>query len=76
MMTRAEFIAGYVERSGLRKEATILGDGFIVAGRKFLALPCACGEDVCQGWAKVSNTAEDIEDHMRLYAPPTAETAI
>lgn len=41
-MTKDEFIAGYCERSGITPET------FDLYGK---AVPCDCGEGVCQGWA-------------------------
>lgn len=67
-MTRAEFIHGYIARSKLEVKAEALDDGFLIAGRKRLALPCACGEDICEGWAMVSDVPEDVKTHMELYA--------
>jgi hypothetical protein len=62
-VTREEFIDGYVKRSGIEQYRT--ATGYIIHGRERLALPCACGEECCQGWAMVS--AESVDDHMLLY---------
>ncbi len=44
-MTKAEFIAGYAERSGTPKEKIL----------KFMeAQPCDCGDALCKGWKMVS----------------------
>lgn len=43
-MTRADFIKGYAERSGISV------DQF---NRYMCALPCDCGEAICQGWQAV-----------------------
>jgi hypothetical protein len=52
-MTRDEFIDGYMRRSGLPVEYRT-PDGFVVPGSmRKVALPCACGEDVCEGWAMI-----------------------
>lgn len=64
-MTKDEFISGYCKRSG------VTWDWLSV--RK-VALPCACGEDNCAGWAMVSNNEDSIKTHMELYAPTTEET--
>lgn len=65
-MTRTEFIQGYAERSGL--DASFAGIGLLPVGSKTLvALPCACGEDDCPGWAMLS--ADSIDSHMRFSAP-------
>ncbi len=59
-MTKDEFIAGYCERSKVTWESL---------SKYKVALPCACNEDYCDGWAMVSNQPHLIEDHMRFYAP-------
>ena len=59
-MTQQEFISGYVERSGVSVE-------LLMARR--VALPCACGEDGCEGWAMVPNDPDSVETHNALYAP-------
>ena len=67
-MTKEEFIAGYVERSrpGTPSiEAT--KDGCRARGNEWLALPCHCGEDVCDGWAMIRDDAESIADHLRFH---------
>ena len=35
----------------------------------YVALPCACDHEGCEGWGAVPNKPDCIEDHMRLYAP-------
>ena len=57
-MTRDEFIAGYCERSGVTWEWL---------SQRYAALPCACGEKGCDGWAMVGHPM--IEHHMQFYAP-------
>lgn len=49
-MTRDEFIDGYMARSGLSMSHR-LPDGFEVEGWRQVAVPCDCGEDICEGWA-------------------------
>ena len=66
-MTRDEFIDGYLARSGLGEEATRLPTGYAIGDLVTYALPCACGDDVCGGWAMVS--AESVGVHFELYAP-------
>jgi len=46
-MTKEEFEQGYAERSGKTVEAikTIYG---------LEAIPCDCGEEICQGWQMIS----------------------
>jgi len=69
-MTRDEFITGYVERSravGARRiEQTPTG---YRAGRyEYVALPCRCGEEGCDGWAMIKNHPEEIAEHGRMNA--------
>lgn len=59
-MTKDEFIAGYCERSKISWEKL---------SQHRVALPCACGEDGCDGWAMVTNDPLSIETHNKLYAP-------
>lgn len=68
MLTRDEFIERYLIRSDLPLSYKVDG-GFDFDGRRYLALPCACGDDMCEGWAKVRDDPEEIATHMRLYAP-------
>lgn len=59
-MDADEFIAEYCKRSDISVE---------LFKSRYVALPCACGEALCQGWAKVRNLPEDIDMHNELYAP-------
>ncbi len=63
-MTREEFISGFVERTGSGARAG--RNGMFLGGRWF-ALPCACGQDGCEGWAMVM--AEMVHDHLCRDAP-------
>lgn len=65
-LTRKAFVEGYAKRSGLpAKYATL---GFLdVAGSVLVALPCACEDESCGGWAMVS--ADQVNSHLELYAP-------
>ena len=46
-MTRDEFIDGYCARSNItRAQMKEFG---------FMAVPCDCGEESCQGWAMIHN---------------------
>ena len=66
-MTRNEFIDGYIERSEL-DPAYRTEDGFLVPGaQRRIALPCACGELICEGWAMVPE--EGQKDHEQFYGP-------
>lgn len=60
-MTREEFIAGYCERSGFPEDYVLQNN---------VALPCACSEDGCTGWAMVEREELQIKSHYKLYAPP------
>lgn len=66
-MTREEFIDGYVKRSEIEKYRT--PDGYKIGERARIALPCACGDEKCDGWAMVADNPDDIETHNTLYAP-------
>jgi len=66
-MTRDEFITAYKIPSAVERTTT----GFKIDGFERVALPCACGEDICNGWAMVSS--EMIDDHMLFFAPPGSE---
>lgn len=57
-MTKDEFISGYCKRSGLTWDWL---------SKHEVALPCACGEESCEGWAMVSNDGESIKAHLDLY---------
>lgn len=71
-MTRAEFVRDYAQRSGLPDKWARLG--FVEAGsRVYVALPCACGEEMCEGWAMLSN--EHVLHHLQFNAPPALRNA-
>lgn len=71
-MSRTEFIKRYAERSGVSSEWAVLG--FIEAGNRIkIALPCACGDDGCEGWAMVS--PDSVLSHLELYAPEPLQSA-
>jgi hypothetical protein len=77
MMTREQFIEGYVARSGIAEHRT--ADGYSMCGRETFALPCQCDEEGCEGWAMVraegvrwhlyQNTEAQIEDPTRIETP-------
>jgi len=56
-MTKQEFIDGYCKRSNISwdelKETQVV-------------LPCNCGEDVCDGWAMITNTPDLVEHHIKF----------
>lgn len=55
-MTEDEFIASYCKRSGVTWEWLSL---------RRAALPCACGNEGCEGWAMIPNDPESIEWHSK-----------
>ena len=65
-MTRTEFVKGYAKRSKLSDRWAAIGI-VDIAGICRIALPCACGSEVCPGWAMLS--ADGIDDHLRFSAP-------
>lgn len=67
-VTRTEFITLYAERfKPLLGEGDISEDGIRYGDLRMLALPCACGDDACQGWAMISEELADM--HLQFYAP-------
>lgn len=71
-MTRQEFVRAYAERSGIKADFAVLGI-LDVGGRTLIALPCGCGDDMCEGWAMLS--AESALGHLSLYTPEALRTA-
>lgn len=65
-MKRAEFIEAYAGSSGLRADFADIGL-LDAGGRTMVALPCACGEKDCEGWAMLS--ADSVLDHLQFRAP-------
>lgn len=71
-MTRTEFIQAYAARSNLSSEWA--GLGFIeISGSARTVLPCACGDEKCEGWAVVA--PDSIDSHLLLYAPEALQEA-
>ena len=71
-MTRTEFVKAYAKRVGVSDEWAALG--FIeYAKRVYIALPCECDWDGCEGWAMLSN--ENILDHLQFRAPEKLRAA-
>lgn len=62
-MTRDEFIDSYLTQSNALKLRT--PDGYQVGNRKFVALECHCGEEMCRGWAMVRADPDEIEWHQK-----------
>ncbi len=59
-MTKKEFTNDYCKKSCIEWEQL---------QKTQIALPCACGELGCQGWAMVSNDLSCIQIHNELYLP-------
>jgi hypothetical protein len=59
-VSEQEFIDGYCGRSGVT---------WAELSQHYVALPCACEQEYCEGWAMVSNDPHAIQTHMELYAP-------
>lgn len=66
-MTRDEFIDGYMQRSKIDPKYRT-ATGFDTPGWPRIALPCACGDPSCNGWAMVTDSPEGISGQM-FYAP-------
>src|SRR5436190_12024675 len=64
-MTADEFEAAYAERSGVTVEW--------LRARGRVVVPCACGDDSCEGWASVA--ADAAEDYQRSYGPANERAA-
>lgn len=48
-MTREEFIAGYMDRSGIAPY-TVKGECVLFEGYSMRVRPCDCREEGCEGW--------------------------
>ena len=59
-MTRDEFIDSYCKKSKVSWDKL---------SKTQVVLPCECKEELCQGWAMVSNNQYLINRHVDLYAP-------
>lgn len=66
-MTKDEFIDVYLSRSELTLYRT--SDGFEIDGLRSVALPCACGEDSCEGWAMIPDNSWNIRNHLFFRGP-------
>ena len=71
-MTREDFIRQYAERSGLSADYADLGI-LETGSRTLFAMPCACWEPSCLGWAMCS--AQSVFDHLALDAPESLRSA-
>src|SRR4029077_12503361 len=65
-MTRDQFIHDYLRNSGLPFRCKTV-TGLRIGKRSRVALPCACGEESCRGWAMINDDPADIADHNRFY---------
>jgi hypothetical protein len=72
-MTRAEFIKAYAKRSGVNHHPYALLGFLDCGGRVLIALPCACGDEGCEGWAMMS--AEHVDHHLQFRAPEPLRSA-
>ncbi len=52
-MTRDEFIDGYMQRSEL-SVSTRTEDGFKLGDHARVAVPCDCGDNICDGWKMIN----------------------
>jgi hypothetical protein len=59
-VTKEQFIQRYAKRSDVTWE---------YLSQFQVALPCECGNEMCEGWAMVDNNAESIRAHNELYGP-------
>ena len=66
-MTKDEFIDGYVGRTDSAERTP---NGMRIENHYRIALPCTCGDKLCDGWAMISDDPMMIADHMQFYAPP------
>jgi len=53
-ITKQEFIERYCKRNNVTPEGL---------SRHRVVLPCACGDDSCEGWALVRNDTQSILEH-------------
>jgi hypothetical protein len=72
-MKRIDFVRAYAKRSGLSDKWALLGYVDAEKGRVRVALPCACGDETCEGWAMLS--AEHVTHHLQFNAPEALREA-
>ena len=60
MITQGEFEYAYASRSGITIEEY---------RASFIALPCGCTDEACEGWSSVSRDPDAIAEHLDFYAP-------
>jgi hypothetical protein len=66
-MKREDFVRAYAKRSNFSDKMAHWG--YVNAGNDWIliALPCACGDESCEGWAMLS--AEWVLHHLQFNAP-------
>ena len=65
-MTRTEFIEKAALKCGV--EAPFANLGFFQIGDHYrIVMPCACGDEICEGWAMVG--PDSVDSHLMLQAP-------
>ena len=57
-MTKDEFIDSYCKKSKISWDKL---------SKSQVVLPCECKDELCQGWAMVSNDQDSIKSHIDLY---------
>jgi hypothetical protein len=73
-MTREEFIEDYAANSGLEVQVKSAKLGLVdFGGAPLIAMPCACGECGCRGWAMVF--PDMILHHLQFQAPAELRAA-
>jgi hypothetical protein len=72
-MKRADFVRAYANRSGLSDNWAFIGCVDAEKGWVLVALPCACGDETCEGWAMLS--AEHVTHHLQFNAPEALREA-
>lgn len=73
IMTRTEFVRAYAQRSDLSEEWAKLGYIDVGSGHILIALPCACTDEICEGWVMLF--AEHVDHHLRFDAPEVLREA-
>ncbi len=66
-ITRDDFIDAYMERAGMSVVCRT-EDGFVLGDRRRVALFCACGHDICEGWAMIPVELQSDHERQNLSA--------
>jgi DNA-directed RNA polymerase subunit RPC12/RpoP len=77
-ITRNEFIDAYMARSRLGRGAerrTPFGFTNLESGT-WIALPCDCDYEGCQGWAMMPNALSTVAVHCDVHLPPGHEALV